>query len=246
MSRGVFDERTTLDNIMFKEFLLDLLFPKTCISCGREGSYLCQDCQAMLEISQYQYCLCQKPVRMLRRGKCRRCRSKKLNGLYFALPYQSPLIKKLIQQFKYQPYLKAISKTLASLIITHFQLLDNKPDFSSFILIPMPLDKKRLRGRGFNQAEEIGKELSGFLKILLINDVLLKIKETLPQVELSEEERRENIKRVFLIKNKELIKNKKILLVDDIYTTGSTLEEGARVLKETGAKEVWGIVVARG
>ncbi|GAH54413.1 unnamed protein product, partial [marine sediment metagenome] len=141
-----------------------------------------------------------------------------------ALPYQETLIKNLIQKFKYQPFVKGLTISLTSLIITHFQLLDNKPNFSDYILIPAPLEKSKLKWRGFNQAEEIGKELARFLKIPLINNVLVKIKETLPQVELSDEERKENIKGAFLVKNGGIIKEKKILLVDDIYTTGSTLE----------------------
>ena len=84
------------------------------------------------------------------------------------------------------------------------------------------------------------------MKIPLISDCLLKVKETFPQVELSGKEREENIKDAFLCQNREKIQGKRILLVDDVYTTGSTMEEGARVLKIAGAKEVWGVAVARG
>jgi len=229
-----------------KSFLLDLFFPQFCFNCGLERKYLCQDCQNILDISEYYYCLCKRPQRLPGPGKCKRCQSKKLNGLYFALPYQNYLVKKLIHQFKYQPYIKDLSKTLAVLIITHFKLSNNKPNFSGFILIPVPLEKRKLKLRGFNQAEEIAKELSIFLKIPLMNDVLIKIKETPPQVELSEKEREENIKGVFLVKNREKIAGQKILLIDDIYTTGSTMEECAKVLKEAGAKKVWGVAIARG
>lgn len=228
------------------KFLLDLFFPKSCLFCQREGDYLCSDCQALLEISEYQYCLCQKPLRLPRAGKCQKCQKNSLNGLYFALNYQNSFSQKLIQQFKYQPFVKELSKNLASLIITHFQLSGNNPDFPNFIIIPIPLERKRLKWRGFNQAEEIAKELANFFEIPLISDCLIKIRETLPQTELSEKERKENLKGAFLVKNKEKIKKKKILLVDDVYTTGSTLEEAARVLKEAGAKEIIGIVVARG
>ena len=229
-----------------RKFILDLLFPQFCLGCQKEGDYLCQDCQATLEISQYRYCLCKKPIRLPEGGKCRFCQSKKLNGLYFALSYQNNLVQKLIRKFKYEIFLKELAKPLTSLIITYFQLLDNKPDFSNFILIPVPLEKKKLKKRGFNQAEEIAKEISIFLKIPLVNNILIKIRETLPQVELSDKEREENILGAFSCQNKNEIKGKKILLVDDVYTTGSTLEECARVLKEAGAKEVWGLVVARG
>lgn len=241
-----------------KKFLLDILFPKFCFSCGREGSYLCEDCQSILEISQYQYCLCKKPKRLPEGRKCPKCQPKILSALYSALSYQNPLIKELIQKFKYNPFIKELAKPLASLIITHFQLLNNKPsqilacktwegksNFSNFILIPIPLNEKRLRWRGFNQATEISKELSKILEIPLVLNCLIKIKETLPQVKLSERERKENVEGTFSCQNQSKIFGKRILLVDDIYTTGATMEEAARVLKESGAKEIRGIVVAR-
>ena len=223
---------------------LDILFPKCCFGCQKHGTYLCDDCKACLEISEYQYCLCPKPKPFP--GKCPQCKAKKLDALYFALPYQKPFVKKLIQSFKYSPFIKDLSQPLTSLIIEHFYLLEKQSSFSSFILIPIPLDIKKLKWRGFNQAEEIAKELAGFLNIPLLSDCLIKIKETLPQIELNNEERKENIKNAFSVKSSKIIKNKKILLVDDVYTTGSTMEEAAKVLKRAGAKEVIGIVVARG
>lgn len=213
-----------------KKFLLDLLYPKFCFLCKREESYLCQDCLSTLEISKFH----------------KKYSTKNLADLYFAISYQKPLIKKLIQSCKYQPFIKGLADNLSSLIINHFQLIDKKPNFADFILIPVPLEKRKLKWRGFNLTEEIGKEISKFFKIPLINNVLIKIKPTRPQVELSEKEREENIKGAFLVKNNQLVKNKKILLVDDVLTTGSTLEECARVLRDAGAKEIIGIVIARG
>jgi len=214
-----------------KNFILDILYPKFCLNCGREGSYLCSDCQSTLEVSsshtEYQ--------------------TEEIKDLYFALPYQNQLIKNLIKLFKYQPFVKELSQPLSSLIITHFQLIEKSPaDLAGYILMPVPLEKKKLKWRGFNQAEELAKELNSFLKIPLINEVLIKTKETLPQAELSGKEREENIKGVFSCRNKEKISGKKILLVDDIYTTGSTMKEAARVAKAAGAKEIIGIAVARG
>lgn len=214
-----------------KKFIFDIFFPKICLICQGEGDYLCQDCLATLEILNLH----------------QRHSTPNLTDLYFALPYQNINTKRLIQKFKYQPFIKDLAKTLASLIIAHFQLSDNEENFSDFILIPVPLEKKRLKWRGFNQAEEIGKELSKFLNIKLLNDIMVKSKTTPPQVELTDEERKENIKGVFRCqKEKEgEILGKRILLVDDVYTTGSTMEECARILKTAGAKEIIGIVVAR-
>ena len=152
----------------------------------------------------------------------------------------------MIQEFKYEPFIKDLAKPLTNLIINHIFLLREGNRFKeSDVLVPIPLARKKLKNRGYNQAEEIAKKLGKELKIPVIIDCLIKIRENLPQMELSKEERQENIKGVFEIKNKEKIQGKKILLVDDVYTTGATMEECAKVLKQAGAREIWGVVVAR-
>jgi len=231
---------------IIKDFLLDIFFPKFCLNCQKEGELLCEDCKSLFDISEYHFCLCQKPNKLPQFGKCPKCRSKSLSGLYFVLPYQNNLVKNLIQKFKYEPFVKELAVPLSNLILTYFQLMANPPSFSGFILIPIPLTKKRLKWRGFNQAEEIGKIVSKSLNIPLVYDVLIKIKENSPQMKLNAAEREKNILGVFACKNEEKIQGKKILLVDDVYTTGATMEEAAKVLKTAGAKEVWGLVVARG
>ncbi|TSC75962.1 MAG: phosphoribosyltransferase [Parcubacteria group bacterium Gr01-1014_30] len=178
-------------------------------------------------------------------------KSKNLKLLISASPYNNFIVKKLIAQFKYNPFVKDLASTLAGLIIHQFEQTEYPPPLlaksggGQILIIPIPLTRKRLRQRGFNQAEEIGRELSKQLKVPLVNNVLLKTKETMPQVELSKQERIQNVKDVFFCENAEAIKKKTVLLVDDVFTTGSTMEEAARVLKESGAKEVWGITVAR-
>ncbi len=233
-----------------KQFLLNLFFPPICVNCQKEGSYLCQDCFSLIDFSNQQYCpFCQKPKIVLDGKTCPTCKkSKKLTGLFSAAPYKNFIIKKLIKQFKYSPYVKDLAKTLAFLIIHHLQLLENTQQVfaeKETILIPVPLTRKKQKQRGFNQTEEIGKELSKFLAVPLINNTLTKIKETLPQIELSSKERKENIKGVFFCKEPEKVKNKIILLIDDVFTTGATMEECAKVLKKAGAKQVWGITIAR-
>lgn len=213
-----------------KNFIIDLLFPKFCFNCRKEGSYFCDDCKALLEISGFHQTFS----------------TENLKDLYFVAAYQNPLIEKLIQRFKYEPFVKELAEPLASLIVAHFQLFEKLPDFSEFLLIPTPLEKKKLKRRGFNQAEEIGREIASFLKIPLISNCLIKVKGTVPQVELSDQERKENIRNAFAVKNNELIKGRKILLVDDVYTTGSTMEECAKILRIGGAKEIIGVVIARG
>ncbi len=216
-----------------RDFIVNLLFPCFCLNCGKEGNYLCQDCESILEISEFH----------------QKHQGKNLDDLYWAMNYQKPLNKNLIQKFKYKPFIKELAKPLSSLIIDHFQLLATEQNFSpdnNSVLIPVPLDRKRLKWRGFNQAKEIAKELSCFFKISVVDNVLVKTKQTREQIELSKEQRKENIKGVFVCKNPELVRGKKVLLIDDIYTTGSTMEECARILKNAGVQEVIGIVIARG
>jgi ComF family protein len=228
-----------------KKYLLDIFFPKYCFRCQREGSYLCQDCLATLEILDGNFCLCEKPQRVIEAGKCPKCRGKNLDGLYFAISYKNNLVKNLICQFKYTPYIKELAETLSLLIITHFNLIQKDFAVENYVLVPVPLTKKKLKTRGFNQSEEIAKEISKNMKIPVVSGCLVKIKETQSQMELSKQERTENVKGMFEILDAEKIKNKKILLVDDVYTTGATMEECTKILKQSGAQKVYGVTVAR-
>ncbi len=240
-----------MDTLKIKIFMLDLLFPAFCQNCEKEGSYLCQDCKEILDISEFDYCLCDKnPVRINpgEKGKCARCSDKKLSGLYSALPYkEKALTRKLIHKFKYDPSIRDLAKVFSAILIEHFvKAGTNKNDiWENAILIPVPLEIKKQKSRGFNQSEKLAEELSKILTIPVLSDELLKIKKTPPQMELSKEKRQENLKNAFSVQNTEKIKNKKIFLVDDVYTTGSTMEECANVLRTSGAKQVWGIAIAR-
>ncbi|MEK7510319.1 MAG: ComF family protein [Patescibacteria group bacterium] len=222
--------------------LVNLLFPKYCISCSREGTHLCEDCLSLISVAQTpSFLFSDSP----------------LSGLFCATSWQDGLIKKTIHMFKYPPFLRDLAFPLASLMIAHFSLID-KPSFARsavtqnagsqppYLIVPVPLSKRRLKWRGFNHSEAFAKELSRFLGIPVCNDVLVKIKHTPPQAELPQEERRENMRGVFEVKGRERVRNRKILLVDDVFTTGSTMEEAAKVLRQAQAKQVFGIVVARG
>lgn len=209
-----------------KNFLLDIIFPRFCLNCSKEGQYLCEDCASLLEILAYQFCpVCAK--RLINGQTCQGCQKKtNLNGLYFAVSYHYSLIKKLINQYRNQPFVKELSPSLASLIISHFLILDKKIDFSQFELIAVPTPRKKLKWRGFNPAEEIAKELSLFFRMPLIKNSL-QLKENL------------------ICPNPQQVKNHKIFLVNDIFIPGGIIEEGAKILKEAGAKEVWGVTVTR-
>jgi ComF family protein len=243
-----------------KNFTKNLLFPAFCLGCQREGTFLCQDCQHLLEISEYNYCLCEKnPLRLFpnqstnqairqAHGKCPKCQDNKLSGLYFALPYkEKSLTKKLIRNFKYKPYIKDLSKPLAKILVEHFILTNKNTNiiWDNSVLVPVPLYIKKQKERGYNQSEELCYELSKILKVPVVSDCLIKIKNTEPQMKLKKAQRENNLTNAFTIKNPAQVAGKKVFLVDDVYTTGSTMQECASVLNIKGVKQVWGISIAR-
>ncbi|MCH7605018.1 ComF family protein [Patescibacteria group bacterium] len=222
--------------------VLDSVFPKICVSCRKEGSHLCEDCFSLVSLTN-----AVSPL----------THSSLLSGLFAATSYQDVLIQKIIHNYKYPPFLRDLSLPLASFILAHLALLDKPHGFNNpqgrsqsgsagYILIPIPLHKKRLRWRGFNQAEKIAKQLSNILMMPLYSNILVKTKHTAPQTGLSEEERETSVEGTFAVQKPDLVTNKKILLVDDVYTTGSTMEEATKMLKRAGAIQVFGVVVARG
>ncbi len=209
--------------------LMEIFFPKFCSGCRREGTYLCDDCRAVLEVSGFhQKALCPG-----------------LEDLYFPLEYKNPLLKALIRRLKYEPFIKELAEPLSELITSHFQLMDKTPCFSNFTLIPIPLTERRQRWRGFNQAEEIAGHLASFFELSLSTDTLFRIKETLPQTKMEGEERKANVSGAFACIKGGKVKGKNFLLVDDVYTTGFTMKEAVLALKRKGAKRIIGITAAR-
>ncbi|MBQ8184501.1 MAG: ComF family protein [Lachnospiraceae bacterium] len=113
------------------------------------------------------------------------------------------------------------------------------------VLVPIPLHRGRKRRRGYNQAELLARELSQLLDIPVDTRLLKRVQKTLPQKELSDRQRRENMKTAFKIQGN-TVKYKRILLIDDIYTTGSTIDAAASLLKEKGAKKVYFLCISIG
>jgi ComF family protein len=216
----------------------NMIFPKKCINCRKEGSYLCEDCFSLIEINPFQYCLCEK---LEKREKCDNCKNRSLDKILSAAPFNK-ILKEAIHKLKYG-YIKDMAQPLSLLVLTHLHLIEEQID-SSFIIIPVPLSAKKKRRRGFNQSEEIGKIISEATGLCLCFDGLMKIKENKPQMELNKKERTENIKNCFRAE-KEKVGGRNIILLDDVYTTGSTMEECAKVLKQSGAKKVYGLTIAR-
>ncbi len=232
----------------WKNQILDLLFPQFCLGCSKEGFLVCPDCFSTIDLNPFQYCpFCSTPNRVVSKGKCSSHQNFALNGLFSACDYKNTLVKKMLFLFKYEPYIKNLSLPLACLIISYFSLTEKQDILTNpkAIFMPVPLFKRKEKSRGYNQSKEIAEILSLYYKLPLQKNNLIKIKNTKSQTEFNKQERALNIAESFAIKNPCLIEGKTIFLIDDVFTTGSTMEECARTLKTATAKKVYGIVVAR-
>lgn len=234
------------------EFLKDLFFPKKCVNCNKYGSYLCPECLNLVSICSSRICpQCSKPAPF---GMVHfSCKTKtSLDGLTTIFNYKG-VVKKTILKFKYR-LVSDLAKTIIELFLS---CCGEDKAFSKFVnqknvvLIPVPLHWQRKNWRGFNQAELLGKMIASQLGISFIPNLLLRIKNTKTQTMLKREERLRNIKNAFAINKKLPInilisKYPNILIFDDVWTTGSTMKESAKVLKKQGFPKVWGLTLARG
>lgn len=233
-----------LDKI--RNFLLDLFFPKKCLGCGKADIYICDDCFNKIEISPNNTCFfCGK---ITWQGRiCLECKKQNyLNRLIFATEYANPLVRGLIKSFKYY-FAQELAIPLSKLLIKTLNnwLLDF--NYWNFLVIPIPLYKRRERFRGFNQAELLAREIADYFKIPVSTSVLKRKLHTYPQAKIKDmEKRRVNLENVFEINPERLVEGKTIILIDDVTTTGATLIEAAKILKQSNAKEVWAITVAKG
>lgn len=233
----------------WRDFFLDLVMPKLCLVCGQEKTYLCPRCLAEITMIDKFVCpICQK---LSLYGKtCSACqKSSYLDGVFYALDYKNHLVQKMIKLLKYH-YLKELIHPLAEILISQIKnlcFLSNNFVFnpSSSLIIPIPLHRKKFLWRGFNQSELLAQKIAEEFKLPFKNDLLFKVKNTCSQTDLKKDERNLNIKNVFALKNEGQVKNKIVFLIDDVITTGATLNEAARVLKKAGAQEIWGITLAR-
>ena len=256
-----------------KNFLLDLIFPRFCFGCKKElslkqVSFICEAWLNNIALNSGVKChicgLRNKNVRnRVSNIICRGCRKKTfLSGLFAAGKYQDPILREAIHRFKYQSA-ESLKKPLAEFLIKYLkkenlieklQMLEARfPTFST-VLAPIPLSWRRKLSRGFNQSELLAVEISKYLNLPVVN-LLKRKKFSAPQARIKDwQKRKENISGAFILSPSYPLftrrptpdKINKVILVDDVATSGATLEEAARVLKEAGVKEVYGLVVARG
>lgn len=223
------------------------MFPKKCLLCEKEGFWLCPLCEEKIAYIDFQVCpVCEKyntPMGM----PCEKCkRETALSGLITAAKYQKENLAKLVHNFKYN-FVKDIGEDLGKIMLKGATI--NKlplPD----VIIPVPLHSRRLRWRGFNQAQILAEYLSknitpGFSLSVSSNNLIRK-KYTSSQMQIKKyQERQKNLQNAFAVKDPAEYKNKIIWLIDDISTTGSTLFECAKILKQAKAKKIFALVLAR-
>jgi len=216
--------------------LLNLFFPPRCVSCKQEGDFLCKNCVQELKI----YPLKAKSVYPSSED------FEFLDGVIYGTDYaKNPQIQAAITQFKYR-FTRELVGEFGQIIsdkLKELAMIRNKKT----VLVPVPLHKKRLNYRGFNQAELIARESAlRFGEKAAVHSILSRVKNTSQQAKLNKHERRQNLAEAFEVSGDiSLLTGKVCFVVDDVCTTGSTLDNCAKVLKECGIKKVYGLVVAR-
>jgi len=234
-----------------KMLIFDILFPPLCVGCKNtlkseeKQGIICAACSSKIVVHNTLFC-----------GRCRArlpenkktCHKDHLYLLGAATDYDE-IVRNLIHQFKYQKWtrLSPIFKNILEKYLKNIKITENQDlFFENFIIIPMPLHKNREEERGFNQASLLAEIISNILQLPVISGAFLRIKETAPQAKIKDwQKRKENLENSFFTAMPEKIKNKNIILVDDIFTSGATMNEAAKTLKKSGAKKIIAFVLAK-
>ncbi|MFA5021874.1 MAG: phosphoribosyltransferase family protein [Patescibacteria group bacterium] len=215
-----------------KKLIFDLIFPIQCLGCKKEGEWLCQECFDRIEINPAQLNPAQK--------------NQLFSGIWVVTVKDQTLVNTILHNFKYNLVLDLgeILGSLAIKFLTRLILQDKNLHFD--YIVAVPLSKKRKLWRGFNQSEVIAQKISQQFVWPNNFSLIYRHYHNRPQVGLNALQRQENVKGIFRADNNESLENKKILIIDDVLTTGATLNESAKALKAAGVKEIWGLVIIRG
>ena len=236
------------------EGLISLLLPADCRVCQHplepsNTTFVCIDCWNKIKWLKAPYCFkCSRSLpptfKSIPTFLCPECRRQNVyfNRAFIPTLYEG-VMKKVIHLLKYNKK-TGIMRTLKKIIKSYFNHLNSSLP-SLDLVVPIPLHRKKLRERGFNQAELIAKVVAKHLKVRLTKGNLKRIKATTTQTSLDRKERRKNLKEAFVVKNRDEFQAKNVLLVDDVYTTGTTIKEAAKVLKEARVKDIYVFALAR-
>jgi competence protein ComFC len=223
-----------------QEKLVDFFFPRRCVGCGESGHFLCSRCQQKLPWLLRPFCKkCGKPESS--GGLCPACwgHETEIDGIRSVFRFEG-VVRRAIHELKYRN-LKAISGCLAVLMANY--LKDN--EVYGEVLVPVPMHPRRLRERGYNQSSLLASELGKLIVMPVFDDSLRRLKDSLPQARTTTvEERRRNVAKAFACQDDKL-GGRRVILVDDVCTSGATLEACAKAIKVAGAVSVWGLTLAR-
>jgi len=222
----------------------NLLFPIKCVKCGQPGDFLCDKCRHGLTLKQEDECpVCRQPNK--NGVVCVSCTGRsELNFLWVLCEYDE-IVKNIIWNIKYN-FIEELVKAFDDKIIQYFA---GKEKYENALFVPVPLHQRRHLERGFNQSHIICQRLISMTGGKIDADLLLRLKYTQAQAKLKANQRADNLKDAFGANTDALAfypKGQLIILVDDVYTTGETMQQCARELKKEGFVNVGGLVLARG
>lgn len=232
---------------MYGKKLIDMLFPRRCPVCdepvpAKEG-LCCLSCRKTLRRVEEPYCLrCGKPLTDETREYCGDCGAEKALFQRGRALYEYESAAKAIYRFKYggrQEYATFFGQEMADGLGSFIR------EFAPQGLLPVPLSRERMRTRGYNQAALLARELGSRLDLLVMEHLAVRVRNTVPQKELSPAERQNNLKKAFKISVND-VKLSTVMLVDDIYTTGSTVNALTEALQSAGVKRVGFVSLSTG
>jgi ComF family protein len=221
--------------------ILDMLFPPSCAGCGSWGKKYCAECLARTRTIKKPICqICGDPLHSHQEVICLRCRTTQVafsavrSWAYFEDPLQSA-----IHKLKYRRDIG-----LASELSGHLVRMLEELGWQVNLITALPLDETRRKERGYNQAALLAKPISWETGIRYVPDSVVRYRRTQSQVGLTREDRVSNMAGAFRA-NRELVDQKSILLIDDVITTGSTMNACSEALMAAGASSVYGLTLAR-
>lgn len=242
-------ETTSTGKITLVQWFLDCIFPKECLLCQQEGGYWCSECQSRAYIRYAPRCFgCSKNNEAS--GLCRDCQPRyAFDGIRIAADYEEEIVGSLIRTFKYK-FVRSLASDLSMFIKKEIEIFLKQShvgysidhSFFSAVVIGVPLSQRRRKWREFNQAELLAEHIANYCN-LEFNNTILKRQHRKPQAKLNSSQRLKNLVDSFYLTG---TAPSIVILVDDVVTTGATLHEAARALKDAGTTEVWSFVVAKG
>lgn len=228
-----------------ENFLLDVLFPPICLNCRKypeNGGLLCDACYSLIKVNNTAFCAVCRGRLPENKNHCHR----PLFLLAAATDYDDPVVRDLIRHFKYKNF-RGAAEILGEILNEYLKNLLGNGGFKieNSIVVPIPLHPNRERKRGFNQSKLLAEAIAKNFNLEL-REPLERIKNNKPQIEMKDDEaRQKNINGCFKLADGAEIKGENILLVDDVFTSGATMNEAAKILKEKGVGKIIVLVAAK-